>query len=257
MERLAQRKNNGVNANALRGWAFMFLTLGVIGRGVIQHHVLGAGLISSQDLLNTMSADPNAMTLATVSLIFQALETCAVPIFALLTMEAVVHTSDFQAYFTRVLGLALVCEIPHNLVFGSKLFYFSSRNPVFGVVLSVIMLYFFRRYAGRDLKNVLIKIVVTAAAFLWCQMLKVEFGAALVLIVATLWIFRKKTLYRNFAGALVTVICSTFSPFFLAAPMGFLAVFFYNEEKGTTSRRTNYLAYPMILVLAAAAGFLL
>lgn len=257
MERLTHRRNKGINGNALRAWAMMFLATGVIGRGVIQHHMLGAGQVTTQELLEIMSASSGAMTMATVSLVFQALETCAVPIFALLIVEGMQHTSDFKAYFLRVAGLALACEIPHNLVFGSRIFYLSSRNPVFGVLLSLIMLYFYRRYAGHELKNILIKVAVAAAGVIWCQMLKIESGACLVLITSVLWAFRGKTLYRNLAGAVVTVVCSIFSPFFLAAPMGFLAVFFYNEEKCTTSRKMNYLAYPIMLVIAAAVGFVL
>lgn len=257
MERLTHRKKTGINGNALRAWALLFAATGVIGRGVIQHHMLGAGQVTTQQLLEIMSASSGAMTMATISLVFQALETCAVPIFALFLVDGVTHTGDFKAYFLRVAALALICEIPHNLAFAGKVIYMGSRNPVFGVLLSLIMLYFYRRYAGTELKNVLIKVAVAAAAVVWCQMLKVEFGACLVLIVGTLWAFRGKTLYRNLAGSVVTVVCSIFSPFFLAAPMGFLAVFFYNEEKGTTSRRMNYLAYPVMLVIAAAAGFVL
>lgn len=256
MERLTYRRNKGINGNALRAWALLFLATGVIGRGLIQHHILGAGQISAQQLLENMGASSAAMTLATVSLAFQALETCAVPIFALLIVEGAQHTSDFKAYMLRVAGLALVCEIPHNLAFGSRLFLTSGRNPVFGVLLCLVMVYFFRRYAGSELKNVLIRIVVCIAALLWSKMLKIEFGDSLVIITATLWAFRGRTLYRNFAGAVVTVVCSIFSPFFLAAPMGFLMVFFYNEEKSTTSRSVNYLAYPAMLVIAAAVGFL-
>jgi len=257
VERLTYRRNTGINGNALRAWALLFLAIGVIGRGVIQHHMLGAGQVSTQELLEIMRKSSSAMTMATVSLVFQALETCAVPIFALLIVEGGQHTSDFKAYFLRVAGLALICEIPHNLAFGSNFIHLPSRNPVFGVLLSLITLYFYRQYAGRELKNILIRVVVAVAGVIWCQMLKIEFGACLVLIVSVLWAFRGKPLFRNLAGAVVTVVCSVFSPFFLAAPMGFLAAFFYNEEKGTTSRVMNYLAYPIILVVAAVVGFAL
>ena len=257
MERLTTRRNKGINGNALRAWALLCLATGVIGRGVIQHYLLGIGQVTTQQLLEIMNASSDAMTLATVSLVFQAMETCAVPIFALLIVEGALYTRDFKAYLTRVTLLALVCEIPHNLAFGGKLFLMTSRNPVFGVVLSLIMVAFYRQYSGTALKNVLIKVAVAAAAVVWSEMLKIEFGSALVLLVSTLWAFRGKTLYRNLTGAVVTVICSIFSPFFLAAPMGFLLVFFYNEEKGTTGRQLNYAAYPAMLILAAAAGFLL
>ena len=257
MERLTYRRKSGINGNALRAWALLFLAIGVVGRGVIQHQILGIGRVTMTELLETMNTSADAMILATVSLIFQALETCAVPIFALFVVEGVKHTKDFKAYVLRIAVLALICEIPHNLAFGSKLFLTSGRNPVFGVLLSLIMLYFYRHYAGWQLKNVLIKIVVCAAAVIWSEMLKIEFGAGMVLIVTTLWAFRAKVLYRNLAGAVATILCTVFSPFYFAAPMGFLAVFFYNEEKGTTSRLMNYGAYPVMLIVAAAAGYFL
>lgn len=257
MERLTKRKNNGINGNALRTWGLVFLAAGVIGRGVLQAHLLGIGKLSGQQLLDVMGASSEAMAFVTASLVMQAIETCAVPVFAFLLVQGVVHTSDFKAYLTRVAGLALLTEIPYNLAMNAKLFAFSSRNPVFGLLLCMVMLWFFRRYSAKGIQNTLIKIAVTAAAMVWANMLKIDNGASLVLTVAVLWAFRGNPLYRNIAGAVATILCCAISPFFLAAPMGFMVLHFYNDEKGTTSRRINYLAYPVILVAAAAVGMLL
>lgn len=257
MERLSNKKSHGMNGNALRTWGLLFLAAGVIGRGVIQHHLLGIGQLNTQQLLEAMGASEMAMTLATLSLVLQAMETCAVPIYALLLVTGVEHTSDFKAYFLRITGLALLSEIPYNLALSGRLFAFDSRNPVFGLVLCLVMLYFYKRYAGSRLKNVLIKIMVAAAAVVWCQMLKIDFGACMVLVVTALWAMRDKTLYRNFLGASAAIVCSAFSPFYLAAPMGFLALHFYNGEESTNSRKINYLAYPAILLLAGLVGLFL
>ena len=60
------------------------------------------------------------------------------------------------------------------------------------------------------------------------------------------------------AGALIAaVVCTMITPFYLAAPMGFLAVHFYNGEENTNSRLVNYLAYPAILLVTALVGILL
>lgn len=257
MERLNNRKKRGINGNALRTWGLLFAAAGIIGRGVIQTHMLGIGQISAQQLLDVISASDQAMLLTTCSLVLQAVETCAVPIFALLLTEGMQHTKDAKAYFLRIAGLALLCELPYNLAVGGKLLDFSSRNPVFSLVLGMIMLFFFQRYAGTKLPNVLIKIAVTAAAIVWCEMLGVEFGSAMVLVSAVLWAFRRNTLYRNFAGAAAAIVCTVFSPFFLAAPMGFMAVHLYDGEPSTNSRKVNYLSYPAILVIAAAVGMIL
>lgn len=257
MERLASRKKHGINGNALRTWALLFAAAGVIGRGVIQTHMLGIGQINTSQLLEVISASDSVMKLATLSLVLQAMETCALPIFAVMLVQGVMHTSGFKAYALRVAVLAVLTEIPYNLAVNGTLFAFSSRNPVFALLVCMTLIYFYKTYSGTSLKNILIKSAVTAAAIIWCEMLKIEFGSPMVLVVAVLWAFRSNSLYRNFAGAAAAIVCTTFSPFFLAAPMGFMAVHFYNEEKSTTSRVVNYLAYPGMLVAAAVIGLIL
>lgn len=257
MERLASRKKQGISGNALRAWGLVFLAAGAAGRGVIQNGILGVGSVSSQSLLEIIASSNQAMTLATISLVLQAIETCAVPIFALFLVEGIQHTADFKAYFLRVLKLALITEIPYNLAMGGKLLNFATRNPVFGLVLCMVMVLLYSKFPAGKKGNGLIKAVTTAAAMVWCEMLSIEFGSATVLVTAIMWWQRKNTLYRNFAGAAAAIVCTVFSPFFLAAPMGFMAVHFHDGEKSTTSSTVNYLSYPVMLVLAAVLGWLL
>lgn len=257
MERLVRRRKSEINGNVLRTWALLFLAAGVIGRGVIQTHLLGIGNANAEQLLQIMNSSDTAMTLTTVSLILTAVETCAVPIFALFLVDGVLHTSDFKAYFLRIVGLALLSEIPYNLALSGKLFALDGRNPVFGLVLCLVLLSFYRHYAQKKFQNILIKGAVTVAAVLWCEMLKIDCGTPTVLITAVMWAFRAKPMYRNFAGAAMAIVCSAVSPFYLASPMGFLAIHFYDGEKSDTSRKVKYLAYPGMLLAAALLGILL
>lgn len=257
MERLRNTKPTGINGNSLRTWGLIFMAAGLIGRGILQNRLLGIGQISAEQLLQAMQSSQNAMMIATLSLVLQAMEACAVPIFALLLVEGFQHTSDFMRYLLRVAGVAVLSEIPYNLAIGGKILDLSTRNPVIGMVLSLVMLYFYRHYEGRKLTNVLIKIVVTVSAVLWASMLEINSGACLVLIVCVLWVFRKNPLYRNFAGATAAVVCSLISPFFLAAPMGFLAVHMYNGEQGGDNRPVNYLSYPVMALAIGLIGMFL
>lgn len=257
MEQLVRKRKYEINGNALRTWALLFLAAGVAGRGVIQTQLLGMAQANAQQLLAIMDSSETAMTLTSLSLALTALETCAVPILALFLVEGVQHTSDFKAYFLRVAGLALLTELPFNLAMSGKLFDLGSRNPVFGLVLSLALLAFYRYYSASKFQNTLIKLAVTVAAVLWCEMLKVDNGTPTVVIVAVMWAFRSKPLYRNFIGATAAIVCTVISPFYLLAPMGFLAVHFYDGEKSTTDRKVKYLAYPAMLLAAGVMGFVL
>ena len=254
MERLSNTKSSGLNRNGLRTWGLIFLAAGIFGRSVLQNQVLGIGQVNTQQLLEVMNSN---MMIATLALVLQAIETCAAPIFALLLVEGFQSTANYKNYLLRVLGVAALSELPYNLAMGGGLLDLSSRNPVFSMVLGLIVLYFYQRYSEKGMKNVLIKLVVTLAAMGWAFMLQITEGICLIMLIGILWAFRKKPLYRNFVGATAVVVCSLLSPFYLAAPMGFLVIHLYNGEKGEGSRVVSYLAYPaVLLVIGIAAQFI-
>lgn len=254
MERLISKKQSGITANALHTWGMLFLTIGIIGKSIFQNRLLGAVGLNTQQLLAAMDATPDAMMFATIGLVMQAMETCAVPIFAYLLVEGWQHTESRMNYAKRVLGLAVLSEIPFNFAMSGKLLSLSSRNPVFGILLCMIALYFYGVYEEKTFKNTAIKLLVTVGAFLWAAMLKIEYGGCMVILTAVLWAYRSNSLMRNMAGATGAIVCMLYSPLFLIAPMGMLAVHMYNGEKGEDNRMVNYLAYPAILLVVSLFG---
>ena len=254
MERIQDRKPSGLNSNALRAWGMAFLALGVVGRCILQNRLLCLGQVSPMELVEAMQNSGAVMVLATAALVLQAVETCAVPIFAFLLAEGGQRTSNLPKYILRVGVLALAAEIPYNLAVSGKFLDLGSRNPVFGCLLGLVMLWFCRRYDGKGLSRAAIRAVVTLAAMLWCRMLSVSHGPALVLVLAVLWAFREKPMLRGIAGAMAALVCSLGSMFYLASPMGLLAVHFYNGEKGPDNRTVSYLAYPVLLLAVWALG---
>lgn len=258
MERLARRENkNGLSRTGLRIWGILFAALGICGRAVLQRRLLGMGSISNEQLLEIMTADDQMMVFATLALVLQAVETCAVPIFCFLLVEGFEHTKDRVKYLLRVLGVACLSELPYNLAMSGSLWDASSRNPVFGLVLSMIVLLFYGRYEGRGFGKVAIKVISTLAGILWCSMLGIQEGQCVVLIVVVLWLSREWKQFRTIIGCAITACCTLFSPFYLAAPMGFLAIHFYQGEQGEENKLVNYLAYPVLLLGIGLAAQLL
>ena len=256
MERIQPRRKRGINTSGLRVWGLLFAALGAVSVGIIQNRILGFG--EGSDLLTLLEQNPELMTYATMAVVMQAMETCAVPIFAFLLAEGMENTSDPKKYLYRVLTLAAVSEIPYNLVVSGKLLDLSSRNPVFGVAIALIAIWFCRGYQEKKLKNFLTRMLVVFCAVLWCTMLKVNYGGTMVVISYVLWAYRyKPSSYRLLAGAAATTLCSISYMLFIAAPMGFLAILFYNDEEGDSGRKVNYGAYPAILLITLAAGYFL
>lgn len=254
MERIREQKPSGLNSNGLRAWGMAFLALGVVGRTILQNRLLCLDQMSPMELVEAMQTSGTVMIMATTALVLQALETCAVPIFAFLLAEGGQRTSNLTKYILRVGILALATEIPYNLAVSGKFLDLGSRNPVFGCLLGLVMVWFYRRYDGKAFSQRAIRVLVTLAAMLWCVMLSVNYGPALLLVLAALWALREKPMLRSMGGAVAALVCSVFSLFYMASPMGFLAVHFYNGEKGPDNRTVSYLAYPVLLLAVWALG---
>lgn len=245
MERLGTTKPSGLHAGNLRAWGMLFAIAGIVSRSILQNKMLGVGLRSMQELMELMQSDQTAMAIATVALILQAVETVAVPIFVFLLAEGFIHTSDWKKYFARVAGLAVLTEIPYDLAMNGKVLEFTSQNPVFGLVLCMVLLYLFERFSGKKL----ICVIMALAGLAWALMLRVDHGIPMLLMVCVIRLFRNKRMFMGFSGMAAAALCTGISPFYLAAPMGFLAIHFYNGEPGNSSRLVNYLFYPATLLL--------
>lgn len=237
-----------LSSMALRICGLVCLAAGCIS-SLIQDRILSVGQISNSELFELISDLPHGMTYATVSVVCQVLELCAVPIFAFLLAEGAVRTASFGKYFLRVFALALVCEIPYNLLTDGSFLGPGDLNPVFGPVMTLAMLYFFRTYGEKKAGHTAVKAIAVLGAFLWCNFLGVAFGASCVVITAALWATRGKQNIQLIVGCAASMACSVFSPLYIFTPISFLVIHLYSGERGRENRLFSYLAYPLMLVL--------
>lgn len=254
MNKLASNKPRGLSRQDLRIWGLLFIVLGTAGQCILQNAMLGVANAANQEELLKLIEDPDHFAMASVAIVLQFALACAVPIFAFLLVDGFQHTSSIKNYLLRVVGVAVISELPFNLAMSGKLLDLDSRNPVFGLVLGLIIMYLFRSYSQKTFKNVLIKLLVVVMAILWVEMLHIHDGAATVVMVATLWALRKKKTWQVFGGCAVMFLCTVFSLFYFVAPLLFLTVHFYNEEPGEDNKLFNYLAYPAILLIIGLVG---
>jgi len=256
MEKLGETKSRGLSAAALRAWGMLCLAAGVISRGVLQNRLLGLGSVSNQQLLELLNGDPSLMSASAAALILEALEGCAIPIFALLLVEGFRHTKDWTKYLIRVAGAALISEIPFDLAMSGKILDLSSQNPGFAMVLGLVILFFFNRFGEKTGANRMIRAVVVVAAVIWAEMLRIQHGTAFTVLICVLWLIRNKPQLRGLITAGVCMLCTLISPFYIIAAMGCMLVHMYNGKQGASSRITNYALYPVgLLVIWAAALF--
>ena len=181
-----RKRSSGISSNGLRTWGMFFLLAGMLGKSILQNGLLNLGAVSFGQLLEQMQTSRAAMLYATLALLLQAMETCAVPIFAFLLVEGVEHTSSLRNYALRVAGLAVLSELPYNLATSGKLLDTTSRNPVFGLVVCLVMVYLYQKFPEKNAPHLLLRVLVTAAAVIWCSMLSIRYGNSTVVLFAAL-----------------------------------------------------------------------
>lgn len=255
MERLRTEQPKGLTAAGLRKWGMIFVLAGIFGRGILQTRFLGVSDLNNAELLETLTASDAAMMFATVSLVLQFVERCAVPIFSLLLAEDFANTSDKTKYLLRVAGVALISEIPFNYAMSAKFFDLGSRNPAFGLAMTLLLLYLYDYFAEKKFSNILLKIAFTLATVFWCAVLKIENGIVILIITLAFWFFRKKPMIRNLMAGAASIVGSMFSLFNLSAPLALVIIHFYNGEKGDEKKLVSYLFYPLALTVLGIAGF--
>ena len=242
----------GLSVDGLRLWGVFFALMGIVSTAVLQNGMLDLTNSTNQQLLALMESSPEAMIVASVALILQFASYCAIPIFAALAAEGITHTHDYKAYILRVAALALISELPYNLAMGGLLLDLSGRNPVFGMLLALVVVWFVRQYADGNNKgrNLLLTVVFLAVAGLWSSMLKIDCGLTTAMLVTVLWKNRHNTVWQLSWGTAVSVLK-------FPAPLGLLALYGYNGEKGKLDRKVVYGWYPVCLLVCAAAGWLM
>lgn len=254
MERLKTEQPKGLTIAGIRKWGMLFLIIGLFGRIILMNRVLGLNTMSSDELLAAMNSGSNVMALVTIALVSQFVEVLAAPIFCLLLAEGMIHTASAPKYLARILGVAVISELPFNFAMYGKVLDLSTRNPVFGMVMAALLLYLYQLYGDRSLKNILLKAAFTIASVFWIGLLRIESGLAILLITVVFWVFRKKPNIRNLMAGIAAMVCSLLSIFFMMAPMSMMVLHFYNGEKGEENRLVSYLFYPAVLLILGLVG---
>ncbi len=103
------KKSHGITANMLKILAVIFM--------VFDH--LWATIVSGNDWMTYIGR-------------------LTFPIFAFLISEGFIHTSNVRKYIFRLLGFALISEIPFNLFYGGSWFYPYHQNVMFTLLLGLL-----------------------------------------------------------------------------------------------------------------------
>ena len=109
----------------------------------------------------------------------------AFPIFAFQLVEGFFHTHDYKAYLKRMLIMAIITEIPFNLVAGGGMIYPFHQNVLFTFTIGLIVLKAIHKYRNQGpFKFTLATIGFTLLGSLIATLTMVDyFGYGILMIV--------------------------------------------------------------------------
>lgn len=193
----------------------------------------------------------------------------AFPIFAFQIAEGFLHTGNLKKYFFRLIGFAILSEIPFNLICSGEVFYPDYQNVLFTFSLGIGAL-----WAVEKIKKSPTPKTISASGILLIFMLviacflKVDYGVSGVLTVVVFYIFKDvpwgwilqlislvflnafvfpgRPVLMKFCGEIISFPVQLFAVFSL------VPIWLYNGKKGDYGKAFQYgfyLFYPLHLLV--------
>ena len=139
-----------ITADGLKNFACIMMFLQTVGIAVFENGLLHTGQYTQEQFSQALAENERMMALAGAGSVLQLLGGLAVPIFAFLLVEGFLHTSDYKRYLLSLTVCAVISEIPYDLANYRKFWDLSGQNALFSMVISLLMLYFLKRFADRE-----------------------------------------------------------------------------------------------------------
>lgn len=212
---------------------FYSLSMSVVQNGLIRISDYGPG-----ELTEALATDPELMVLSGWAVALQLIGGLAVPVFAFLLVEGFLHTSDLKRYMLGLIVCSVVSEAPYDLCMYGTWWSMQGQNAMFTYAICLVMLYGLGLLDRGPGKHWLLKILLVAAAALWCMLLRCAFGLCTVLLAGIYYLWREQKGMRVLMGCAVSVM-------YVTAPLSGYAIWNYNGVRGKITGRRKYIFYAL------------
>ena len=193
----------------------------------------------------------------------------AFPIFAFQIAEGFVHTSNFKKYALRLLGFAVITEIPFNLFYSSRWFNPYHQNVLFTLLLGLLAIYVIDNLKKNHTpKNVALSVLWLLLICVGSVLGFVDYGFSGFLMVVMFYVLRDfpfAFLAQLVAMVLINIVCfegqvvpvEIFGKMFEIPTQGFavfalIPIWLYGGKKGRSSKVMQYgfyAFYPVHMII--------
>ena len=248
--------NSGLTASQLKKTALVCMAIDHAAVGLIEQSGLASG--AAWSLCGT------AMRLV---------GRVAFPVFAFMIAEGAVHTKDRKRYALRLFFLALVSEIPFNLVAGGTWLFPEDQNTVFTLLLGLLAIWFGdllcgfgpgsagengaktrNRRQNPEWQQVLagygpyVRLIAAIPFALAAYVCRTDYDLLGVMLIVILYTFRTESQLRTAISCMI-LLCMYMNLYSIAACVAISLINRYNGQKGRGSGKLFYVFYPLHLLV--------
>lgn len=227
-------------------------------------HLLAMFLMLCDHVWATVASDQAWLT---------ALGRLAFPMFAFLLAEGFRRTHSVKRYALRLLVLAVISEVPFDLMYGGTVFYPFHQNVIWTFLIALLAMWAISaaQRAGKPPLTLVVCVAAAAAGWLAGRLCMTDYGGEGVLTVLLFYLFPGSTWRQRLCQAagmvwlncvLLVSLVLPVTVFGLAlelpeqglAVLALLPIWLYNGRQGTHNRVTRLLCYgfyPVHMLLLA------
>ncbi len=183
-------------------------------------------------------ADPAFAPVYYADLLLRAVGRLSFPLYCFLLAEGAVHTRSLPRYAGRLAVFALLSELPFDLAFFASPAYLPHQNVYFTLLLGLCACAWLRRFdpADQTLKAGLARAAGVAACAAAAVLLRCDYDAMGVVLIAVMYAFRAQPLLRDLLAA--ALLYST-----PAALPALVLIHLYSGQRGGSLRRRTHAFY--------------
>lgn len=166
------------------------------------------------------------------------------PIYSFCIVEGFLRTKNLFKYFVRIFILAVISEIPFDLMVSNCFFSFDNQNVLFTYCMGIIMLYVMKKF-----KNQIVNIIVLVITCVAAYFARVDYSYFGIIHIAFIYSMATDRNLRSLGNAIITFVMSLQNDF----GSGILSTFFIHYYDGTRGAfdlgKLFYLFYPCHMLI--------
>lgn len=184
----------------------------------------------------------------------------AFPLFAFMAVEGYLHTRSLKKYLLRLLMLAVISEIPFDLLVSGSVFDPMHQNVIWTIILGLCCIRAFENISA-DLKKMLSAVVIIASLAA-AIIARVDYSSGGVLTLLAFYAFRGNTvrcrLMQLLSLAFINLVLlggiEFAFPYQALAVLSLPIIWLYDGSQGPHNgfiKAANYLFYPAHMLILA------